>query len=72
MKKVIEFLKKYWKATLFSLGLVALLISGVLAFHWEETAKTPFWWTFWPIYGVVALLSFIGLTRWFGSTKNKW
>ncbi len=70
--KILEFVKKYWKALLFSLTALGLLLVAVLGWHWEETAETPFWWTFWPIAAVVAAIGFILLVRWFGTSQKKW
>lgn len=67
-----NWLKKYWKATLFVTLLIALLVIAVLGWHWTETATKPFWWTFWIVAALVALVAFIGLIKWFGSSKKKW
>lgn len=67
-----NWLKKYWRATLFVAVLILLLFIGVMAFHFEETANKPFWYNTWPYIGVVCIALFIGGIWWFTSSKKKW
>lgn len=69
---VINFIKKWWHAILFITALLiccALFVGGI---GWGDYAKTPFWWTFWPISSVLGAIGFIGLIYWFASSNNKW
>lgn len=63
---------KNWKPILFVTLLIGLCITSVMAWHWEETAKNPFWYNLWPYLGVASIIGFIGLIYWFGKSENKW
>lgn len=69
---MLTFIKKYWRAILFTVGFIGLLIVAVMGWHWEETAKSPFWYTMWPYFSILAILLFIGGIKWFDSTRKKW
>lgn len=60
------------KAVAFVSTLAILLVVAVMGIHWTDTAKTKFWWDFWPIASVVSIISFIGLIIWFSTTRKKW
>lgn len=63
---------KHWKAILFIVLLIALVVVAVLGWHWEETADKKFWYTMWPYFATAAAIGFVGLIYWFGKTRNKW
>lgn len=52
------------------IGLVVLPILSVMAWHWTDTAKKPFWWNFWIVAGLIAIAGFIGLVYWKGQQKD--
>lgn len=73
MKKVFDYIKKYWKAITFGIGLLGSLTVGVLGWHWEETAESPFWYNLWPFLALIGIGLFIGGVIWFSKKKNlKW
>jgi hypothetical protein len=70
--KVKAFSENNWKACLFVLALLICATVAVLGWHWTDTAKTPFWWTFWIVAALLAIPGFIGLIIWFSKTSEKW
>lgn len=51
--------KKYPKSWLTLLTVLFLAIVAVMGWHWTDTAKTRFWWTFWEIAAVVSGLALL-------------
>lgn len=66
-----NWIEKYWKACLFTLALLVAAVVAVMGWHWTETARTPFWWTFWIVAAILAIPSFVGLIIWFSRSMKK-
>ena len=47
---------KFFKDVLFVVGCFLAVLVAVMAWHWEDTANTKFWWSFWPVAGVIAII----------------
>lgn len=52
--------KKYPKDWLKVLLAVLIGFFAVMGWHFEETAKTPFWWKFWPVISVICIVGWVG------------
>lgn len=70
--KVLNYIKKYWKAFLLGIGLLGCLLVGVMGWHWEETAENPFWYNAWPFLALIGIAGFIGGIQWFAKSRKKW
>lgn len=68
---MISWIKKYWHACIIVVALAILAVVSVMGWHWTETARTPFWWTFWVVAAIIAVPGFIGLILWAGKSKSK-
>ena len=67
MTKIINFFKKYWKATLFVLFELACLALAIGGIGWTDYAETKFWQVAWIVLAILGVLGFIfGMSR-----KNK-
>jgi hypothetical protein len=67
-----NFLENNWKALLILAALFITATIAVMGWHWTETARTKFWWTFWIVAAVIAIPGFIGLIIWFNKSRKKW
>lgn len=67
-----NWIKKYWRATIFTIAIVACAFFAVMGWHYTDEANTPFWWNAWIVIALVALVSFVLLIVWFSRSKNKW
>lgn len=45
--------KKYSKSWLILFTVLFAGVVTVMGTHWSDTAKTPFWWTFWIVASIV-------------------
>lgn len=67
-----SWIERKWRACLLLLALLVTLVIAVMGWHWTETARTPFWWTFWVIAAVLAIPGFLGLIIWINKARKKW
>lgn len=64
--------QKYRKDVFISLAILTTLIIAVMGWHWEETAQTAFWWSFWPIAAVTCdLLWFAAWAYFWNKDKSR-
>ena len=72
MSKIKSWIESNWKACLFVAALLITLTVSVMGWHWTDTAKKPFWWTFWVVAAVVSIPGFVGLIMWFNNSRKNW
>lgn len=65
-------MSKSTKSFLFVIALVITAVVAVMGWHWTDTAKTPFWWTFWKVVAILSVPAFFGLILWFNRSRKKW
>lgn len=58
------------KSVLFAIMLVALAVVAIMGWHWEDVAKSKFWWTFWPIAALASIIGFGFIVAWFGRNRS--
>lgn len=63
---------KVWRPALFIAAALITLVVAVMGWHWTETARTPFWWTFWVVAALLCIPGFISLMAWFNKARKKW
>lgn len=60
MKKIISFVKKYPKDLCITIAVILIGFLAVSADGFSDFAETKFWWNFWSVVHVVAILTFVG------------
>lgn len=55
-----SFIKKYKKDLLITIAIVLAIVTAVLGWDWSDNADTPFWWNFWIVASIVAILACVG------------
>lgn len=59
------------QSVLFASALIICVVFAVMGFVFADYAETKFWWTAWPLIGVLSILAFISLIIWATSSKKK-
>lgn len=67
-----SWVERYWRACLLAAAIIVCLVVAVMGWHWTETARTPFWWTFWVVAAALSIPGFVGLILWFNKARKKW
>jgi len=68
--KVINFVKRYWRAILFVLFEVSMLVLAIGGIGWTDYAETKFWQTAWIVLAVLGVIGFVAGMKWLDNQKN--
>jgi NADH:ubiquinone oxidoreductase subunit 3 (subunit A) len=68
--KVLNFIKRFWRAILFVLFEVSMLVLTIGGVGWTDYAETKFWQIGWVVLAVLGVIGFVGGIKWLSDKKN--
>lgn len=68
--KVLNFIKRFWRAILFVLFEVSMLVLAIGGIGWTDYAETKFWQIGWVVLAVLGVIGFVGGISWLNNKKN--
>jgi NADH:ubiquinone oxidoreductase subunit 3 (subunit A) len=68
--KIINFVKKYWRAILFVLFEISMLVLAIGGIGWTDYAETKFWQVAWIVLAILGVIAFIAGMKWLDNQRN--
>lgn len=68
--KVLSFIKRFWRAILFVLFEVSMLVLAIGGIGWTDYAETKFWQVGWIVLAILGVIGFVGGMKWLSDKKN--